>query len=322
VSVPERGLEMDASLTYRWVSAPLGLLLFAGVLFAAMLCASNANAGLFDDDEARRQIKALAEKVDAQNKATEERFTKLDESFKNLGIIQLLNQIELLNTEIARLRGQVEVLANQNEQLQKRQRDFYLDIDTRLRVLEGNTVPSTGQAPSTILGAPTPSSSTPTPAPTPAAGAVSSTVPAATVAPISSAATVVADVAQREKENKAYDVGTSAFRRGDFAAAIRAFNTFHSDYPQSQLAPNALYWTGLCQFNLKDYGQARATQESLLKKYPDSNKAPDAMLVIASVHAELGDAGAARNSYEDIIAKYSSSDAAAKARTRLSGLRK
>jgi tol-pal system protein YbgF len=322
VSVPERGLEMDANLTYRRVSAPLGLLLFAGVLFAAMLCASNANAGLFDDDEARRQIKALAEKVDAQNKATEERFTKLDESFKNLGIIQLLNQIELLNTEIARLRGQVEVLANQNEQLQKRQRDFYLDIDTRLRVLEGNTVPSTGQAPSTILGAPTPSSSTPTPAPTPAAGAVSSTVPAATVAPISSAATVVADVAQREKENKAYDVGTSAFRRGDFAAAIRAFNTFHSDYPQSQLAPNALYWTGLCQFNLKDYGQARATQESLLKKYPDSNKAPDAMLVIASVHAELGDAGAARNSYEDIIAKYSSSDAAAKARTRLSGLRK
>ncbi|MFO0114149.1 MAG: tol-pal system protein YbgF [Betaproteobacteria bacterium] len=313
---------MDASLTYRWVSAPLGLLLFAGVLFAAMLCASNANAGLFDDDEARRQIKALAEKVDAQNKATEERFTKLDESFKNLGIIQLLNQIELLNTEIARLRGQVEVLANQNEQLQKRQRDFYLDIDTRLRVLEGNTVPSTGQAPSTILGAPTPSSSTPTPAPTPAAGAVSSTVPAATVAPISSAATVVADVAQREKENKAYDVGTSAFRRGDFAAAIRAFNTFHSDYPQSQLAPNALYWTGLCQFNLKDYGQARATQESLLKKYPDSNKAPDAMLVIASVHAEMGDAGAARNSYEDIIAKYSSSDAAAKARMRLSGLRK
>lgn len=313
---------MDASLTYRWVSAPLGLLLFAGVLFAAMLCASNANAGLFDDDEARRQIKALAEKVDAQNKATEERFTKLDESFKNLGIIQLLNQIELLNTEIARLRGQVEVLANQNEQLQKRQRDFYLDIDTRLRVLEGNTVPSTGQAPSTILGAPTSSSSTPTPAPTPAAGAVSSTVPAATVAPISSAATVVADVAQREKENKAYDVGTSAFRRGDFAAAIRAFNTFHSDYPQSQLAPNALYWTGLCQFNLKDYGQARATQESLLKKYPDSNKAPDAMLVIASVHAEMGDAGAARNSYEDIIAKYSSSDAAAKARTRLSGLRK
>lgn len=313
---------MDANLTYRRVSAPLGLLLFAGVLFAAMLCASNANAGLFDDDEARRQIKALAEKVDAQNKATEERFTKLDESFKNLGIIQLLNQIELLNTEIARLRGQVEVLANQNEQLQKRQRDFYLDIDTRLRVLEGNTVPSTGQAPSTILGAPTPSSSTPTPAPTPAAGAVSSTVPAATVAPISSAATVVADVAQREKENKAYDVGTSAFRRGDFAAAIRAFNTFHSDYPQSQLAPNALYWTGLCQFNLKDYGQARATQESLLKKYPDSNKAPDAMLVIASVHAEMGDAGAARNSYEDIIAKYSSSDAAAKARTRLSGLRK
>jgi TolA-binding protein len=60
----------------------------------------------------------------------------------------------------------------------------------------------------------------------------------------------------------------------------------------------------------------------LVKNYPDSAKAPDALLVIASVQAEMGDAGSARNSYEDIIAKYPASDAAAKARTRLSGLRR
>ncbi len=315
---------MDGNAAYRRVSAPFVFLLLAGALFATSLLATNAHAGLFDDDEARKQLKLLAEKVDAQNKVNDDRFGKLDESIKNLGIIQLLNQIELLNAEIARLRGQVEVLANQNEQLQKRQRDFYLDIDTRLRVLEGNTVPPTG-APATSFGTPTsvPPAAAAVASVGAATGVATTSVPTTTVAaPTSAAATAAAEAAQREKENKAYDVGTNAFRRGDFAAAIRAFNTFYADYPQSQLAPNALYWIGLCQFNLKDYGQARTTQENLLKKYPDSSKAPDAMLVVASVQAEMGDAGSARNSYEDIIAKYPSSDAAAKARTRLSGLRK
>jgi tol-pal system protein YbgF len=294
-------------------------------------------AGLFDDDEARKNIKLLGEKLEAQAKENDAKLQKLDESIKNLGIIQLLNQIEQLNTEIARLRGQVEVLANQNEQLQKRQRDFYLDIDTRLRVLEGNTAPSTSAPAPASFG--TPTSVTPSATAAAAAGTADTKVQAGgavsginalntppVLVPINTAAAAAAEAAQRakevERENKAYDVGTNAFRRGDFAAAIRAFNTFYADFPQSQLAPNALYWIGLCQFNLKDYREARTTQENLIKKYPDSSKAPDALLVVASVQAEMGDAGSARNSYEDIIAKYPTSDAAAKARTRLSGLRK
>jgi len=304
------------------------------VVLTALCClVSSVHAGLFDDDEARKNIKLLGEKLEAQAKETDAKLQKLDESIKNLGIIQLLNQIEQLNAEIARLRGQAEVLANQNEQLQKRQRDFYLDIDTRLRVLEGNTAPSSSVPAPTSFG--TPPSVTPSAAASAAAGGADNKVQAGSaisgtnalngapvLVPINAASVAAAEAAQREKENKSYDVGTNAFRRGDFAAAIRAFNTFYADYPQSQLAPNALYWIGLCQFNLKDYREARTTQENLIKKYPDSSKAPDALLVVASVQAEMGDAGSARNSYEDIIAKYPTSDAAAKARTRLSGLRR
>jgi tol-pal system protein YbgF len=286
----------------------------------ATLAASNiAHAGLFDDDEARKQIKQLAERVDAQNKENDARMQKLDESIKNIGVIQLLNQIELLNSEIAKLRGQVEVLANQNEQLQKRQKDFYLDIDTRLRTLEGTT----GQAPvtsgvpgATPIGAPAGVSGV-------APGAISTTT---STAPVPTGAIPVGGPAnealQRAREDKAYDVGTNAFRRGEFAAAIRAFQTFITDFPQSQLVSNALYWAGIAQFNLKDFVQARGTQEALLKRYPDSPKAPDAMLAIASIQSETGDAGSARNTFEDIIAKYPTSDAAAKARTRLAGIRR
>lgn len=299
------------------------------VICCAALFASAAHAGLFDDDEARKSIKLLAEKVEAQNKDNDAKFLRLEESIKNLGIIQLLNQIELLNAEIARLRGQTEILANQNEQLQKRQRDFYVDIDTRLRVLEGGTAPTTSAPPPSSFGTPpaTPPSAASlaavegTESAKPQTGGTVIASPPLTLA-INPSATAAAESLARERENKAYDVGSNAFRRGEFAAAIRGFSTFMTDFPQSQLASNALYWIGLSQFNLRDLREARTTQEMLIKKYPDSVKAPDALLIIASVQAEMGDAGSARNSYEDIIAKYPASDAAAKARTRLSSLRR
>ena len=97
---------------------------------------TNAAAGVFDED-ARREVKDLRSEMNVQLRDIDTRIARVDDSIKNLGIIQLLNQIEQLNAELAKLRGQNEVLANQNEQLTKRQKDFYLDIDTRLRKLEG-----------------------------------------------------------------------------------------------------------------------------------------------------------------------------------------
>ncbi len=269
-------------------------------VIAAMVFSMNAVAGLFDDEEARKDLKNLRALVEQQNRDSEAKFQKLDESIKNIGIIQLLNQIEQLNAEIARLRGQIEVLANQNDQLGKRQKDFYLDIDTRLRKLEG--VPADVVTPAAPASAGTPS----------IAGSAA-TPPNVRPAP---------SAASKEQESKAYDVGSTLFRRGDFVAAIRAFESFKMDFPGSALSPNAQYWIGISYFNLKDYSNARAAQEALLKTYPDAPKVPDALLAIASVQGEMGDNGSARNTLEDIIARYPGSEAATKARTRLGQLRR
>ena len=259
------------------------------LLVAVTALSLNATAGLFDDEEARKDLRNLRAQIEQQNRDNDARLQKIEESIKNLGIIQLLNQIEQLNAEIAKLRGQVEVMSNLDEQLTKRQRDFYLDIDTRLRKLEG--VP--GETPVT-----------------PAA------VNAATLAPVAQSA------ASRAKEDAVYDVGSNAFKRGDYAAAIRAFQTFIKDYPNGQLVSNAHYWMGISYFNLRDYGSARTTQDALLKQFPDSAKAPDALLAMASIYTEIGDTGSARNALEDVIAKYPASEAATKARTRLVALRR
>jgi tol-pal system protein YbgF len=291
----------------------------------------SAAAGIFDED-ARKEVKVLRDQVDAQNREFDQRLQKLDESIKNIGVIQLLNQIEQLNAELARLRGQVEVLANQNDQLSKRQKDFYLDIDTRLRKVEGggdpgapaNGVPGGGVAPGPFPGS-LPSGSGPglagaTPVLAPPAAATSVTVPGAQPTVSTSSGTTTATArppVSREQENKAYDVGSDLFRRNDYRGAIRAFETFMKDFPTSQLVSNAQYWIGVSYFNLKDYGNARATQESLVRRFPDSPKAPDAMLAIASVQQANGDAGSARNTLEDVILRYPASEAAAKARARL-----
>jgi len=272
------------------------------LLAAALLAAAAslpARAGLFDDDEARRRIDALRKELAQQGLDNEARIAKLEETIRNIGVVELVRQLQEMNDEIARLRGQIEVLSNDNQQLQKRQRDFYLDIDSRLKRLEGGGNAAAGA---------------------PADAASGST--AATPAPATSAAAQPASKEDQAREVKAYDTASNLFRRNDFPAAIEAFRAFVRDFPQSALAPNAGYWIGISYANMRDYRRALAAQEELVAKYPQSPKAPDALLAIAAIQAEQGDTGSARNTLEDIVARFPASEAAGKARTRLATLRR
>jgi tol-pal system protein YbgF len=279
-----------------------------GAFCAAALAAAAlpARAGLFDDDEARRRIEALRQELSQQGKDNEARIQRLEESIRNIGVIELVRQIDELNAEIARLRGQLEVVSNENQQIQKRQRDFYLDLDSRMKRLEGAS-PAAGAAPSTTA---------------PDTSAAAS--PGAGFSPQTAAAAAPRTPTREEqaREVKAYDAASNLFRRNDFPSAIEAFRAFVKDYPSSALAANAGYWIGISYANMRDYRNAMAAQQDVLAKYPQSAKAPDAMLAIAAIQAEQGDSGSARNTLEDIIARFPTSEAAGKARTRLATLRR
>ncbi|MBX3672121.1 MAG: tol-pal system protein YbgF [Burkholderiales bacterium] len=264
--------------------------------FAA--AAGLAHAGLFDDDEARKRIEDMRAAQEKGAKETGDRLARIEESIRNIGVVELLRQIETLNAEIARLRGANEVLANQVEQVQKRQRDFYLDLDSRLKRVEG------------------------VPAAQPAGAPDAAAPPAVAAADPAAAAPKPPSKEEQAREVKAYDAASGLFRRNDFASAAEAFRAFLKEFPQSALAPNATYWIGICQAALKDYKGALATQEGLISRFPQSPKAPDALLAIAAMQAEQGDQGSARNTLEDIIARYPASEAAGKARTRLAATRR
>lgn len=280
---------------------------------ALALLAQAAHAALFDDDEARRRIDATNQRVAVLERQIEDRLTALEQQVKGQGLADLANQLQLLQSDIAKLRGQLEVVTYELEQAQKRQRDLYVDLDSRLRKIESAPPPA---APPEGPGAgPNPTSAAPPaagPSASPSFGPSASPPPGAPGTPPPTR-TSIDGVA----EQRAYDGALDAFKRGDYSGAITGFGTFVKTYPRSPLAPSAQYWIGNSQYARRDYRASIVTQRQLLKDYPDSPKAPDALLNIASAQGDMGDNAASRRTLEELMAKYPKSDAATRARQRL-----
>ena len=105
---------------------------------ALCLCTAPAFAGLFSDNEARQQIQQL----DARLAAAEELLTKLDAANKQQtsALLDLQTMIDAQNAELRKLRGLNEELAHNLQDADKRQKDFYVDLDGRLRRFEAEGV--------------------------------------------------------------------------------------------------------------------------------------------------------------------------------------
>jgi len=259
-------------------------LLLVGALLAPFAAPHGAHAALFGgDDEKLNALRSQVSQVEANEKALEERLAKLEANVADRrAILELSGQLDQLRSDLARLRGMVEVLTNQVETAEKRQKDLYLDIDTRLRKLEQ----AREQA------------------------AAATAQPAAGEAPATPA------------ETKAYEAALNQFKLGNYPLSISAFEGFLVTYPSSPLAPSAQYWIGNAYYAQHDYKKAIASQQKLLSAWPDSAKASDGMLNIASSQEASGDRRGARKTLEDLLQKYPDSPAATSAKQRLQGFRR
>jgi tol-pal system protein YbgF len=98
----------------------------ACVLGSAVI-GGTAHAALFDDNEARKAVLDLRTKTDGlTSQLSAAQRTLLDQQ----------NRIDQLNQQVATLRGQNEDMGNQLTTLQKQQKDYYADLDTRLKKFE------------------------------------------------------------------------------------------------------------------------------------------------------------------------------------------
>ena len=273
-------------------------LILVSLLISTQLFAAGAHAALFDDAEARKKILEVEAVMQSQNQASQANLAKLLQSQQALEqrilaieaitkgqvLSDMLNQIEALNQEVARLKGEIEVASHNVEATQQRQKDLYTDTDARLRKLEVSPVP--------------------------------------TPAPVAAASTeVVAEAPTKNtQESQLLELANGLMKDAKFKEAFNAFDKFLKEYPNSALAAEAKYGLGYSQFELKNYKSAIATQQKLIDQNPDSPKVPAAMFNLANSQIQLGLLPNAKKTLHDLIAKFPNNEVTPSAQKRLKAL--
>ena len=229
------------------------------------MLAFNAHAALFDDDEARRAILDLRQKVDASQQRTAEDIKKANDENSQLrrSILDLSNQIETLRADLAKLRGQDEQLARDVAEMQRRQKDVSQGVDDRLRKFEPAKITVDGNE---FVASPTETREF-----------------EAALAVLRSGEFAVAqnaflDVIKRNpgsgyRPSALFWLGNAQYALRSYKEAIINFKGLLSLAPDHLRAPEAALAIANCQVELKDNKSARKTLEDLIKVYPQSEAA-------------------------------------------------
>ena len=274
--------------------------------------APSAHAGLFDDDEARRAILDIRQRIDQGNEqqrvrlnelkaqlteqATKqnEQVTKqseqatkqaeqgaqqndrLNEQISQLkrSLLDLNNQIEQLRGDNAKLRGQGEQLARDLSELQRKQKDMQSGVEDRIRKMEPQKATLDGK-----------------------------------------------EFNVDPDEKRQYDEAMELLRKSDFPATATALNTFRKRYPASGYTESVLFWLGNAQYGLRQYKEAILSFRALVSESPENPKSPEALLAIANCQAELKDQKSARRTIDELLKAYPKSEAAQAGKERLATLK-
>lgn len=234
----------------------------------ALSTAGPAHAGLFADDTARRALNDLRNESNA-------RFERLEAITR--GQLELASQNELLKIEISKLQGQIEVLRHEVESLQSRQRDFYVDLDNRLRQIEGA---GTGADPAGDADA-------------------AAADPAVESAAYETALNQLKDGKHKEAQAsfeqfiKQYPrsnllpgahfwAGNAALQAKEVAAASNYFNAVLTNWPRDPVAPDAMLGLANSQQALGDAKRSQDTLKKIIERFPDSAAAKAASQRLAA----------------------------------------
>jgi len=265
-----------------WQRAPrAGRALAAAALLGG--AALGAQAGLFDDEEARKAIVDMRTRISANDEAAKARIAELaaqngqiNEQLQALrrSLLDLNNQLEAARAEIAKLRGSDEQLLRDTAELQRRQKDLSQGLDDRLRKLEPQKVALDG-----------------------------------------------AEFIAEPDERRQYDEAMAGLRSGDFDKSVLAFNSFLRRYPSSGYGNSVRFWLGNAQYGRRDYKEAIAAFKAFVAAAPGHPRAPEALLALANSQAETKDVRGARKTIDDLVKAYPTSEAAQAGKDRLASLR-
>ncbi|WP_194724845.1 tol-pal system protein YbgF [Noviherbaspirillum malthae] len=233
--------------------------LAAAAMAAFTLTPMQATAALFEDEEARRAILDIRSRLANMQ-------SEINAKADKTNSLDLNNQNEQLKQEISRLRGQIEILTNELANAQKRQKDFYVDLDNRIRKLEPQQVTVDGKEAMVEQGE---------------QRAYDAALAAFKSGDYKSAGASFYEFTRRYPQSALapsaqYWLGNTYYAQRDYRNAISAQQVVVKNYPDSPKAADALLNIASCHMELKDRAAAKKSLETLVAQYPDSPSAQTA----------------------------------------------
>ncbi|HMM74346.1 MAG TPA: tol-pal system protein YbgF [Gammaproteobacteria bacterium] len=276
----------------------------------------------------------------AQNASTDlaGRVGKLEQALSNRGLIDLLNEVERLKQENQALRGQLENLGYEIEQLKKSQTSVYTDLDRRLQTIEGGGAARTDQAGALPMLSPAPGDAvagTPAPqsalqvetetagmapaadadaglgaAPPAESSAASDTEPLAAPGPVDADGAPLPPVKTPSQAGVAPIEPTLAPAPLPGRAAAGVTNPGEVAPPLAQTptlddaSSEAAYRDAFALLRAGEYDRAIAAFNDFQAKYPQSQYGDNAQYWLAEAHYAKRDYAAAVTEYEKMLANY------------------
>lgn len=228
-------------------------------LAVALLCASlGAQAALFEDDEARRAILDLRQRVEAMRVQSEQRQTE-DIAQLRRSLLDLQTQLEQVRGDLQRMTGQNEQLTRTISELQQRQ----IDLDDKLKKNEPQKVAVDGRE---FNADPKEKAD------------FDAALGIFRAGQFPQAQTAFAEFVKRYPQSgynasALFWLGNAQYATRNYNEAIANFRSMLSLAPDHAKAPEAVLSIANCQIELKDTRAARRTLEDLTKAYPQSEAA-------------------------------------------------
>ena len=245
-----------------------GRKLLALVFVAGALAAPVAHAALFEDDEARRAILELRQRLTRSEELQRQQAVTISEQAAQLeqarrSILELNNQIEALRSEIAKLRGNDEQLARDITELQRRQKDLVQGVDDRLRKIEPTKVTLDGREFTAEVDE---------------KRQFDEAMAVLRSGDFAKAAEAFAAFGKRWPTGGYYEtsrfwLGNALYGKRDYKEAIATFRAMLASAPDHPRAPEAMLSVANCYVELRDTRSAKRTLEDVMKTYPQTEAA-------------------------------------------------
>ncbi|GAB6070043.1 cell division protein CpoB [Thiomicrorhabdus hydrogeniphila] len=258
----------------------------------------------------------------------EQRVNRLERMMDNPVLLQLSRRLGEQQRDIQSLQDENDRLKRELRNIHSIMDKRYKESDERLSHLEGSEPKTSGMVVPDVepdlvqedVAAPTPAVNTSLPVDKPKTVVNQNPTPVeanAAVTTESAEPTVIKTRPATDIEKEKYKQAFALMRASKYDESIQSFGDFIKQYPQSELASNAAYWSGEGYLIKGDNQKALDSFLMVIQRYPDSSKIPDATLRAGDSYRNLGNTKKAEMLYKQIINDRPTSRAAKNAQKRL-----